>query len=637
MTNPLFLHFCLWLLLNSEKYFTFTNKDDICQTLQRFMSGKLTRSELSLTTLAEQYPAMSITDVLKKGDQLVWDFFSGFFSQCKEVRTLVIGEEYPMEGILTIARPLLGSAMYVHVDKEVGISVLNKFQLALSVNKFGGTLENKRKTLYRNVIHLTSCNSVDVLTGVMLKIALESAFDVSTGFCRIYSFSRFLRLSSQECNLKKLCIDSINVGSKSLIPICHYLTHLILKNLTLDRKTVAGLCSAAKRDKLPCLTHLSLENCKVENCKDPLLSKLFESEWSDLSHLDIRRCDLKVSDFATLCNALKPSDRQLLPSLSALALTFNNIPKYTVALTHLLIKSNLPLTTLFLETMNSEENLDFIEKMYWRNMPNLIHLGISLKWCEPPHYCLNYIRLGLVRIKSLVLHNCVDNRKTLGDIGKKCGSLTFLDITHCEVISGHLPRLLANSFPLLTSLVLSDCYLNSEDVKSLAEAKEKGRLPQLKHLDISFNMLTTSDLDYLGKSCPWDNLLTLNIRGIDIAGNISVVDNFRSVQELCVFHYPLNRVTAEWPHLRILSLGMPDVDVAVPERALRNIRNAVQEGFFPVLSSICFDFFIQDKEVWEIPMVCRLSELNISCHTKISTENPFTPYLCICQPERFPC
>ena len=194
----------------------------------------------------------------------------------------------------------------------------------------------------------------------MLKIALESAFDVSTGFCRIYSFSRFLRLSSQECNLKKLCIDSINVGSKGLIPICPYLTHLILKNLILDRKTVAGLCTAVKRDKLPCLTHLSLENCKVENCKDPLLSKLFESEWSDLSHLDIRRCDLKDSDFDTLCNALKPSYRRLLPSLSSLALTFNNIPKNTDALTNLLVNSNLPLTTLFLETTNAEENLNFI-------------------------------------------------------------------------------------------------------------------------------------------------------------------------------------------------------------------------------------------------------------------------------------
>ena len=568
--------------------------------------------------------------MLEKGDRSVWDFFSRVFSQCKEVRTLVIGEEYPLDGILTIIRQLLGSVMYAHVDKEVGISVVNKFQLALSVNKFDGTLEYTRETLYRNEINFTSFNSIDVFTGVMLKIALESAFDVSTGSRRIYSFSRFLRLSSQECKLKKLCIDSIDVENKDLIPICPYLTHLILRNLTLNRNTVVGLCLAVKRGKLPRLAHLS-----IVKCENLLLSELFESEWSELSQLDIRRCDLEVSDFDILCNALKPLDRQLLPSLSVLALTFNYIPGYTDALTNLLVTSDLPLTTLFLETTNSEENINFIGKIDWKNMPKLIHLGISLKWCRSS-YCLDDIFLdGLGRVESLVLHDCVDNRKTLFDIGKKCGGLTFLDITHCEVISGHLPQLLENSFPLFTSLVLSDCWLNSGDVKSLAEAKEEGRLPQLKHLDISYNMLTTSDLNCLGKVCPWDDLLTLNIRGTDIAGNIWLVDNFCFVRELCVFDYPLNRVTAEWPHLRILCLEMSDENVL--NTALQNIRNAVQEGFFPVLSSICFDFLVQDKEVWEIPVVRRLSELNISCHTKVPTENPFTPYLCICQPERFPC
>ena len=631
MTNPLFLHFCLWFLLNSEeKYFTFTNRDDICQTLQRYIPGTMTRSKLSLTKLAEQYPAMSIKDVLEKGDQSVWDFFSGIFSRCREVRTLVMDEKSPLEGILTITRPLLASVMYIHVDKEFGISLLNQFQLALSVNKFDGSLEYTRETFYRNEIHFTSCTAVDVSTGVMLKIALESAFDVSADFRRIYSFSRFLRLSSKECKLKKLCIDSIDVESTGLIPICPYLTQLILKNLTVDRKTMVGLCLAAKRGKLPRLTHLSLDNCK-----GLLLSVFFASQWSELIYLDIRGCDLEVSDFATLCDALRPSEGRVLPKVLALALTFNNIPKYTVALTNLLVNTHLHLTTLFLESTNSDENTNFIEKMNWSNMPNLIHLGISLKWCDSP-YCLDDIYLDrLGHIKSLVLHDCVDNRKALVEIGKKYESLIFLDITNCEVISGHLPRLLTKSFPLLTSLVLRDCHLVSNDVNNLAEAKAQGRLPQLKHLDISNNMLTTSDLRCLGNSCSWETLLTLNITGIDFSGNVSALDSFCSVKELCVLNYPLNRVTTKWSHLKTLCLGTSGANV--PERALQNIKKAAEEGFFPVLSSICFDFFIQDKEIWEIPMVRRLSELNISCHTKISTENPFTSYLCICQPERFPC
>ena len=334
-----------------------------------------------------------------------------------------------------------------------------------------------------------------------------------------------------------------------------------------------------------------------------------------------------------MCDALKPSDKQLLPSLSALALTFNNIPEYSSALTKLLVNTNLPLTTLFLDTTNSDENLSFIEDMSWENMPNLIHVGISQKLCRRP-YCLDDIDLSrLGRIQTLVLHNCLDNLHILDDIGKKCGSLTFLDITHCGEIRGHLSQLLANSFPLLTSLVLRNCRLDSNDVIILVEAKEQGRFPQLKHLDISHNMLSTSDLRCLGNSCSWDDLLTLNITGIDIVGNVSVLDNFRFVQELCVFDYPLEKVKTKWPHLRIICLYISDRTLL--EQALQNIWYAVQEGFFPVLSRICFDFFIE--ETWDTPIVRRLSELNISCHIKIQTENPFTPFLCICQPERFPC
>ena len=296
MTNPLFLHFCLWFLFNSEKYFTFTNKDDICRTLQRFISANLKRSRLSLPNLAKKYQAMNIIDVFEKGDQSVWDFFIGVFSQCREVRTFVMGEEGPLEGILTLTRPMLGSVMYVHVDNEVRISLLNKFKLTLSVNKFG-TLENKPKNLYRNEINFTSFNSIDMFTCVMLKIALESTFDVSTGFCRIYSFSRFLRLSSQECNLK-LRIDSIDVESKGLIRLCPDLTHLILRNLKLYRKTMVGLCSAVKRGNLPCLTHFSLAKCK-----NLLLSVLFESQWSELLHLDILGVILRSQ---TLMSCAKP-------------------------------------------------------------------------------------------------------------------------------------------------------------------------------------------------------------------------------------------------------------------------------------------------------------------------------------------
>ena len=520
MTNPLFFHFCLWLLFNSSEYFTFTNKDHICQTLQRSISGKLSRSELSLPKMEEQYQAMNMKDVWQKSDQSIRNFFIGIFAQCVEVRTLVMGQECPLEGILTLMCPMLESVMYVAMGGEFGIHTLNKFQLTLSVNQFG-TLESKPQTSYMKGIHFTSCTSDDVSTGIILKTVLDRTLQISTGTCKIDSFSGFLQLLNQECKLKRLCIDAIEVRTEDLIPKCIYLTHLTLKYQKLKNETMVALCSAVKSGSLPCLTHLSIVEC--DNISLPLL---FASRWPILIHLDIRRCDLDVSDFEILYSALRPPKRRLLPKLSSLALSFNNVPKYTDALNNLLVSSELPLTNLFLETTNAEANVNFIEGMRWENMQKLTHLGMSLSWCLTIPICLDDIILDRVDgIKTLVLRNCVDNPETLLiDVSTKCDSLTLLDITHCRVLSENLKELLANSFPYLATLVLENCRLSSEDVNSLTQAKIGGRLPQLRHLDISHNMLTYGDLESLVNSCSWKDLLTLNITGIDFSRNASVVD-----------------------------------------------------------------------------------------------------------------
>ena len=68
-------------------------------------------------------------------------------------------------------------------------------------------------------------------------------------------------------------------------------------------------------------------------------------------------------------------------------------------------------------------------------------------------------------------------------------NLEYLNLSFIRSLGGYLPVLLRHRFPSLETLVLRDCGLNSDDMCSLTEAREKGRLPKLKRLDLSENWM----------------------------------------------------------------------------------------------------------------------------------------------------
>ena len=77
-------------------------------------------------------------------------------------------------------------------------------------------------------------------------------------------------------------------------------------------------------------------------------------------------------------------------------------------------------------------------------------------------------------------------------------------------MTGTLSILLCHKFRLLHTLVLSNCGLNSADLMSLAQASVKGRLSELKHLDISKNdEALTSCGDLFCSGAQWQKLTEL--------------------------------------------------------------------------------------------------------------------------------
>ena len=105
------------------------------------------------------------------------------------------------------------------------------------------------------------------------------------------------------------------------------------------------------------------------------------------------------------------------------------------------------------------------------------------------HECLPSLHT-LVLVDSRIL----ESLETIAQasVEGKLPNLCVLGISGVRV-DGRLHMLLLGTFPSLTTLVLTDCGLIAQDLTSLAQASVQGKLPELKHLDISFYDLDTQN------------------------------------------------------------------------------------------------------------------------------------------------
>ena len=168
--------------------------------------------------------------------------------------------------------------------------------------------------------------------------------------------------------------------------------------------------------------------------------------------------------------------------------------------------------TLWMHDLNKEEYKMVATAVNEGIFPDLTELGITM-WKYVDHHVKAVILTGirddaastveviqvdeveyldpisLQSITHLTLHKfiCSAQHLYMMTTSNVLTQLKKLDISHSSGMTGTLSILLCHRFQSLDTLILSDCGLNTDDLNSLARAKAKRRLPELKHLDISEN------------------------------------------------------------------------------------------------------------------------------------------------------
>ena len=145
---------------------------------------------------------------------------------------------------------------------------------------------------------------------------------------------------------------------------------------------------------------------------------------------------------------------------------------------------------------------------------------------------------------------------------------------------------------------MDDCSLNSGDLQSLAKAEAKGKLPQLKHLDISFNRnVEISDL--FTHSARWNQLTTF----VTSDGNVLNLDSdfLTSLEKIIIFVSVDRSITQQWPRLKFIKVWNNDHDDTA-----RCIVDGVERDMFPSLTTV------RCTAAVPIPLKLKLFRANIS-------------------------
>ena len=530
---------------------------------------------LHLTEFQKLFSAINIRNAIARKDDLVLLFIRAGLSRCDAAEHIFLDVNDPVAWILESLRHLR--------DKIKLVRILNPICAIQGLDTVRSL--RRRRVIMDSFIHvdvdkvLQFCSGpfdVVVIADTAYRFAAEndseqpinvSAF-MRPGVCQLH----IIGLSKGD-KTQRLCTMSEDLQS------CSNLTHLVFNYVRIGQSVVTCLTRAVRDGDVPLLEHLDFTGCTFEG--NSSLVDLFEPAWPMLIHLNLNQCHLTEKDQALpprLENAAKLSK-------------FQSVVLYCV-------RFGLPtpwpnLKSVWLHGLDISSYQIVLVTVNTGNLPGLNELGLAM--VEDSTQNTDYIKpIEHQTLTHLTLHNVIRTMKHLYTISKsKClTNLQKLDISHSLGLRGSLSILLCHSLLSLDTLILKNCGLSSQDLRSLAEANVKGRIPELKHLHISQNILFENDLNKLFDSgCKWERLVQLNIEGTSLNCFSDLNAKVKSgcllgLEELCISEDvdSLDVTDCTWPLLTDLQV-YPN-HCHDDEKLFSTVKEIITRNRFPSLENV---------------------------------------------------
>ena len=493
MTNPLFHQFCLWLLdcRQLSEICPSWNRQQVYEMLANHVTVQINRVQIDLNDTMNRFRAFEVA--LKDQNQNALTMLYTVLGKCDKVSHLGIGFRHPAGQILTSLGPLFKSLRSIQIPE-----IKSNLEVKVHIDT------NYRKEIGSGVSelddsHINTDNDLNVIVRGERSVNGMSALTAIYKACEHWERSPFVYINLLDQTKGQFELSNLlNGTTKGLhlfdrwkvvchqeIQCCPLLTHLSLNGLYFE-DNLRGLSEALRNSKFPQLSHLSLANCTIGTKGS--LSYLFQSKCATLKHLNLFSFNLEKDDLHFLHSVM--TDNSVLPNLSSLVLDTRTLEK----------KSSL--STMFRNPWNKLIELSLEDYFPSRGYFNLRELISIINESKLPN--LTALRLENVagdldsldeqkipHLNSLTLCRFITPSNTLvTSLVKKLQTwkLEKLDISYNNNVGGNLYILVSNTLPTLRSLIVTNCKLNGDDLRSLGEASENGRLPDLKYLDISNNL-----------------------------------------------------------------------------------------------------------------------------------------------------
>ena len=470
LNNPLFLQFCLWFMMRSEKYFCFPESRRTYESLNHYVARKIDDVNVDFIEIAQRFPALNV--VLKNQDEIALRMFENVLEKCDKIKHIVLTSEHPAISILQPTFRSLSSITIHHPG-------------------YNERAEQRENLIPREspLLFLQKWKQDDLL--IHLKVGPNETFDtfdVVLNLCAQYKRTAFIHLTD--------CVDAIATRRYSKRKLVHALEKwkqkVSFRLLTLNLGGYFNIDSAIREYSG--------------------LRQMFP-----FSSLILNNSYLRSDDLRSLATA---SAIGRLPVLRDLDISWNSNLSVREPFTVLLGEGFPKLNSLIARRCwLTPKDLDWLAAAnVGAKIPRLTTLDLS----QNPgiHRCISNLFVHrFPNLNVLILRDCELREEALSDIQQanadgKLPQLKLLDISQNAIgsRSESISTLLVHRFPSLAYLILCSCRLNYWDLDSLAQAKLTGKLPALRYLDVSLNGLT-GHLSHLtrdprtGEDVSWDKIV----------------------------------------------------------------------------------------------------------------------------------